>query len=234
MVHVELVLWKTLYSLILVVGLRCELSLAYWNSVDVKWTGIILCAGVVHVWLLAGVGLLCVLLCNGLIGWKNLLGKWSRLSMQVDESDRRRSLPLLKSTGRSMWVNLGSLATRYLSWGWVWMWGRQVAARFDILNWYSSNLTLQHLVDLPRSLILHFLLVYQWIRKSLNETLERGLLLGIHFHKLLLCTLVDEKLSCLVVLCLKRDVHIWLRWINPSFFIHWLWICFLIGQHLWR
>lgn len=49
MVHVELVLWKTLYSLILVVGLRCELSLAYWNSVDVKWTGIILCAGVVHV-----------------------------------------------------------------------------------------------------------------------------------------------------------------------------------------
>ena len=44
MAHVELVLWD-----VLVVGLRCELSLAYWNSVDVKWTGIILCAGVVHV-----------------------------------------------------------------------------------------------------------------------------------------------------------------------------------------
>ena len=38
MVYVELVLWD-----VLVVGL------AYWNSVDVKWTGIILCAGVVHV-----------------------------------------------------------------------------------------------------------------------------------------------------------------------------------------
>lgn len=119
MVYVELVLWDVLV-----------VRLAYWNSVDVKWTGIILCAGVVHVWLLAGVGLL-----SGLIGRKDLLGKWSRLPMHVDESDRRRSLPLPSSTGRSMWVNLGSLATRYLSWGWVWLWGRQVVARFDILNW---------------------------------------------------------------------------------------------------
>ena len=38
MVHVQLVLWD-----VLVVGL------ANWNSMDVEWTGIILCAGVVHV-----------------------------------------------------------------------------------------------------------------------------------------------------------------------------------------
>jgi hypothetical protein len=38
MVYVELVLWDVLV-----------VRLAYWNSVDVKWTGIILCAGVVHV-----------------------------------------------------------------------------------------------------------------------------------------------------------------------------------------
>jgi hypothetical protein len=38
MVYVEMVLWD-----FLVVGL------AYWNSVDVEWTGITLCAGIVHV-----------------------------------------------------------------------------------------------------------------------------------------------------------------------------------------